>query len=803
MNDARRANVATGIVILLAGALSSVWVFLVPIFQAPDEPAHFDYAISIYSAGRLIRLSDGRPDWIVSPYTKYLMRAADFDRIAWHSSMRVPAGYGTHPYFARVDAGGPGTQDPPPASGRISYIAPLYPFGFYGLEALWMRIVSLFTGSLVALFFAARLLCVFLMMVGLYFNYRTALNLGVPRWIGVALVAAIGFFPLTSFVSSYVQPDNLAYALVSAALFFATQLSRAEAPLPASTALGVALGFLAITKYQFFLCAAIPLGILFVVRSLRANWTTIARASGLVALVTPSVALLGVQHAIVAHTSSTTAPYFSSHLDIAYFHAAIASGLPETLRYAVTTSLTAFTDLFVWGACAATFWQVMGWFDTPLVIGNAALEMWIRLAIALTSLAVAGVLAFRLSRNAISLLRAAARHHGKAALTISVGDPVFNTYLCFIAMMLALYVFTNNAFGAEGRQLYPLIFPAFLCFIWYAPRTLSRRHRALSAVFAAALLGYVLVASGYALADVAHRYYGPQVAAYVALDPAPSHISSSRAGVLWPVVNVEYHVSSPKYAFDFQRGARLRVDGAAIFPKSRQVPSNVAVMLDSYAPLPVMTNQYLFLVAEATHSVAAGYSGFYADIDTTRLPEGAHVITAYTRLSDRLPYHGIAPARLFFVTGEGGIFSSAFIHSLDTAPIVRGSLEIGGSCGGVLSFARGTPTIAPGGALLFSGRVQPSRGTRDYSAVWMSVDRRPYPAIYNVDDQTFVGTIPTSNLAPGLHQVAAYALSSRAPRDFRISQSGEFRIAPGQNGDSLLVDPPAVCTDSLRELAGT
>jgi|GEM_PF-6893956 len=34
--------------ILLAGALSAFWAFAVPIFQGPDEPAHFDYAISIY-----------------------------------------------------------------------------------------------------------------------------------------------------------------------------------------------------------------------------------------------------------------------------------------------------------------------------------------------------------------------------------------------------------------------------------------------------------------------------------------------------------------------------------------------------------------------------------------------------------------------------------------------------------------------------------------------------------------------------------------------------------------------------------
>jgi len=82
MSDARRANIAAAIVILLAGGLSTVWVFLVPIFQAPDEPAHFDYAASIYTAHRLITLNDGSPDWIVNPYTKYLMRAADFDRIA-------------------------------------------------------------------------------------------------------------------------------------------------------------------------------------------------------------------------------------------------------------------------------------------------------------------------------------------------------------------------------------------------------------------------------------------------------------------------------------------------------------------------------------------------------------------------------------------------------------------------------------------------------------------------------------------------------------------------------------------------
>jgi hypothetical protein len=803
MNDACRANIAAIIVILLAGALSSVWAFLVPIFQAPDEPAHFDYAISIYSAGRLIRLSDGRPDWIVSPYTKYLMRATDFERIVWRSSMRVPAGYGSRPYFARVDAGAPSRQEPLQADGRISYIVRTYPFGFYAMEALWMRAASLFTPSLTAIFFAARLLCVFLTMLGLYFNYRTALNLGVPRWIGVALVAAIGLFPMTSLVSSYIQPDNLAYLLVSAALFFATRLSRVPTSLPDVAAAGLALGLLAITKYQFFVSTAVPIGVFFAVRSLQSKSTVGARISATVLLVLPTVALWAVQHWFVDQSLDPSRAFVSSDMNAQYFRGVLAQGSPAALHYLISTSLNALTDFFVWGGASATFWQMLGWVDTPLVILNDRTEMWIRSALAATSLAAALALTSYLLRNIIRLSQAATRRHIRLALDVAVANPVLNSYLCFIAIMLALYVLTNDAFGAEGRQWYPYIFPSFLCFIWYAPRALRRQHRAVSATFAAALLGYVLVASGYALADVTQRYYGPQLAQYAALDPTPSNTLPPQAGVLSPVASAAYHVNSRETSFAFPRGSRLLVDGAALSPDSHVVPSTVAVMLDGTAPVPVLADQYLFLIAEATHSIADGYSGFYGDVDTRSLREGAHTLAAYAQLPERGRYARIAPTRLFFVTGADGQLAPAFMHSLDRGALVRGRLEIGGSCRGVVSSARGIPSIAPGGVLLFTGRVQQRRGARDYSAVWMSVDRRPYPAIYNADDRTFVGTIPTLNLAPGLHQLVAYALSSRAPRNFRISQTGAFRIVPGRDGNVYLAEPPAICTDSLRELAGT
>ena len=731
------------------------------------------------------------------------MRATDFERIVWQSSMRVPTGYGTRAYFARVDAGAPSRQEPLQASGRISYIVRTYPFGFYAVEALWMRAASFFTPSLTAIFFAARLLCVFLLMLGLYFNYRTALNLGVPRWIGVALISAIGLFPMTSLVSSYIQPDNLAYMLVSAALYFATRLSRVPTSLPDVAAVGLALGLLAITKYQFFVSAAVPIGVFLAVRSLQSKSTVGARTSATALLVVPTVALWAVQHWFVDQSLDPSRAFVSSDMNAQYFRGVLAQGSPAALHYLVSTCLNALTDFFVWGGASATFWQMLGWVDTPLVILNDRAEMWIRSALAATSLAAALALSFYLLRNIIRLVQAATRRHIRLALHVAVANPVLNSYLCFIAIMLALYVLTNDAFGAEGRQWYPYIFPAFLCFIWYAPRALRRQHRAVSAVFAGALLSYVLVASGYALADVTQRYYGPQLAQYAALDPTPSNTLPPQAGVLSPVVSAEYHVSSRETSFAFPRGSRLLVDGAALSPDSHVVPSTVAVMLDGTAPVPVLADQYLFLIAEATHSIADGYSGFYGDVDTRPLREGAHTLAAYAQLPDRGRYARIAPTRLFFVTGADGQLSPAFMRSLEREAVVRGELAISGSCRGVASHAKGIPTIVSGGVLVVHGSIGRGVPGGAYSAFWMLVDRRPYPSIYDAVARTFVGTVPTVSLAPGPHRIRAYAIAQGEPHSLGISENVAFRVVPGANGNAYLPHPPTVCTDPLRELAGT
>jgi hypothetical protein len=799
VNKARAADIAAICAILLAGALSTLWVFLVPFFQSPDEPAHFDYAISIYNAHRLISRADGQSDWIVSPYTKYLMKVSDYGRIAGHSPMHVSAAYGTRAYYTLIDAGAPNLQQQTPSIGRVNYIVRAYPFGFYALEALWMRAAAGLTHSITSVFFAARILCVLLTMLGLYFNYRTALNLGIGRWTSVALVGAIGLFPLTSLVSSYIQPDNLSYALVSAALFFATRIRNAT-PSPAVMApLGLALGLLAITKYHFFFSVALPVILLFAAASLRAKTSGGKTLAMFGWLVTPAIALICVQHwAVDAATGTAVSHTPPGAINLEYVRSVVAQGVEPAIRYAVTSLLAAFLGCFVSGICAAGYWQVIGWGDAPIVIGNATTESWIRGGIGLITLAVAAIIIFSCIRNALKLLSVAARGHLSTAVDIAAADPVINSYLCFAAFIVALYVITDNVFGVSGRHWYPYIFPAFLCFVWYAPRALTKRHARISATLACTLLAYSVVAAPYAAIDAVHRYYGEDAGHYLVSDPAPGQISGQALGALWPLQEGTYNFAASRGQFSFRRGSVVYVSGSAMENQRTGAPS-VAVLVDQREAAPVLTQQYLFGVAEALHSVRAGYSGFSASVPTARLSEGAYTISAYAKSQHTRVYGAVAPLRVFFVTGQGDRFSQELLRGLEKVPEVPGILRSDSSCRGHITVSSGLLSAPSGSVLLVHGSIAPSRSR--FSAVWLLADDRPFPAEFSGSAGGFVGLLPTRAMNIGTHRVTAYAIGAYGSTNARIGAPLTIQIVPGAGQSEFISAPPAACTDPLNQLA--
>src|SRR5215470_3311990 len=181
------------VLILLGSASVAVHrVFLAPIFQSPDEPAHLNYALNIYSAGRLYSAREPYRQWNTSPegrhvYTWYLITATRCYDVRSSYSVKVPAEYGTSEYYERLDRDAPaehsGDLDEQPQENprRQFDLITIYPFAYYWLLALWVKLTSLLSSRLTVLFFGARILSTVLLLVNLLLMYATAREVQLSR----------------------------------------------------------------------------------------------------------------------------------------------------------------------------------------------------------------------------------------------------------------------------------------------------------------------------------------------------------------------------------------------------------------------------------------------------------------------------------------------------------------------------------------------------------------------------------------------------------------------------------------------
>ena len=192
---------------------------------------------------------------------RYLEDRSGFRTIRYNPDGRVPAGYGSAPFYRAIDAGAPHVAADFLANdgGRVPWVARVYPYLYYALDAVAIGAAALVSGgSAVAEFFGARLFNVVLLGVSLILTYLTLCELGIRRPWRLGLLAAIGWFPLTTWVSAYVQPDNLAFSAVALVFYLSVRLRREPDALRAALWLGLAFGLLAMTKSQYFVAVALP-----------------------------------------------------------------------------------------------------------------------------------------------------------------------------------------------------------------------------------------------------------------------------------------------------------------------------------------------------------------------------------------------------------------------------------------------------------------------------------------------------------------------------------------------------------------
>lgn len=456
-------------IILLSCLLTIHRVFFVPILQAPDEISHFDYAVSVYSAGRLLNVREAPSGWNVAPktygndwekvthiWTQYLCEATDYQNVMTRSE-RVSRDYGSRAYYEQLDRNaprGPALVESSPENHP--WLLRGYPFGYYTVLALWLRLVGLFTDSLVAIFFAARLFSVLLLACNLWLAHWLFRLLGVTETRALALTAVVGFFPLTTYVSSAVQPDNLSLTLALLTCCLALKGRHAW--------VGLALGCLLVTKYHVFLWLALPIFALYVARG---QWREVARAL-------PPIVLLGCVQLWIQYGD----------------HVANNFHLTTHLLTGVKAALRDYYKGYAFG----TYWTTPSGWEQMSVPLQRALKSATLAAVALT--------ACHLARGWVAIVR-------RRSARLALSNPVLNAHLLYLGFMVALHAATANSFVAQGRHFYPFFVSGLWVAAEYAPGAVRhKKARAVARLFVYAVLLFCCVALQlYSLRSIRLRYY--------------------------------------------------------------------------------------------------------------------------------------------------------------------------------------------------------------------------------------------------------------------------------------------------------
>lgn len=511
-----RRLVGCGLAAIVTGAmaLSTWWLWRIPIFQAPDENIHFDYVMSLRADGGLLRAADRRvvemaPGGFfhpfnpqVHPVTFHLETWARTAEIRHRPNVKVAVDYGSTAYFAAIDQTAPPLNN---ARARDPFLVSEYPVGYYGMTALWIFAWGKAFPGVVAMFFAARAFSVLLLGIGLVASFATIRHLGTPPLRALGVIAAVGFFPLTSFVSSYVQSDNFAFAALALCLWLALRASQTGLRRRDVLALGLALALVLQAKLQVFVAVVGPVVALTALAESRrgaGRWIE----WGLL-LLGPSLLAAELQLWVSAGGSGRALRNLTdsqARAQVIEQAGSVAGYLKATLPYAARNFFGVEKGTF------RTFWATFGWNEAPWSIGTAAMWTVILRLLQVGSLAMLALLAWRVQQVVSMAVRQWRQGRSRRALKLLVANPLVPTHALFAILIVVAFVVTNNNFSAQGRNWYALLPIVFWGVIECAPRALGSRRAArwLSNGVLSALLLYCLVGGYSAVRAIEARYYG-------------------------------------------------------------------------------------------------------------------------------------------------------------------------------------------------------------------------------------------------------------------------------------------------------
>ena len=601
-------------------ALACIWVNLVPAFQSPDEPAHFDYAYSLATAGTLLRAADGTAGY--DPRVKVLMQDADQQRMTFHANERVSKSYGTSAFFEQVrgDTDIYRSYSPLQARAVRSPLTSVYAFVPYALYAV---AAYPFRHDVVASLAACRFASVVFTGFAILIWSRILRRLHVRKVHALALLAIVAFFPLTSFIGSYVQPDGVAFLIVSALLLVTLRIRDGHVDARHAVAYAVLAAALYGTKLQFAvavgLATIVPAAIAYT-RMASVQLRAFAASILLFSLATMFAVTRWVMH------GSDAASYFQGRRTL-------TSALVEHVPTGVTTFLStefrvAMSDLYGGGISQQSFWGVFGWLDTPIRIvdyritdGVGSFETFGTL-FAIVTIAASMILTLR------RIIRVGRTRSASVAFRLVSNDPAFNTYLLFIALFIVLFVISDNLFGAQGRDWYALELVAFACASWYGARAFPRRwRRAYSSLVLVSLVTLSMAGSAFALTTIEDRFYRPlPVGPYPDVTELASKIAQTDVTYDSVDVTSRPHSQGVFSRLRLEKNARIVLHGWAYDQDANAPCHGVYEVIDGRFVHFLTYGRERPDVGRAYNNFVMSYTGFEDTVDLSGLRPGRHTI---------------------------------------------------------------------------------------------------------------------------------------------------------------------------------
>jgi len=259
----------------LAAVRGAVLIFLIPPFQVPDEPSHYDYALYLSKvdpaafAGGRIRFATASLGPVITEEARALLDVTTFKavreagrtgpaphRFRWRESLEKAAAYRE--------------LDTPETLGRVTEAGSSlnYPPLYYGFLSVFLRAASALGLNILAKLILARFLTFGLFLLSIVFADKALAGLGLRGFAALPALTIFALQPQLAMVSVSIQPDVLALLLITVCFFLALELDR-NFRLRKFYLFHVAAGLLLLTKIHLFLPVYVPLAALMAIRLVR------------------------------------------------------------------------------------------------------------------------------------------------------------------------------------------------------------------------------------------------------------------------------------------------------------------------------------------------------------------------------------------------------------------------------------------------------------------------------------------------------------------------------------------------------